>query len=223
MEHVALDRARVANARVVVGGYTGRDEEAVRHHIGELARIGVAPPEAVPEFYPIPEGSLTFSDEVEVDSGHTSGEVEPVLIRMNGELYLGLGSDHTDRQVEADVSVAASKAACPKPLSTTALRCSAKELDDLWDDIELGCEVDGVQYQRGWAASLRPLTETLALFEQRTGATEADLVLYGGTVPLLSGQFVCGDRWEMTLTTPQQKMELAYRTRVRASEGVTSG
>lgn len=221
MEQVALDRARVAQARIVVGGYTGRDEEAVRHHIDELARIGVAPPEAVPEFYPIPDGSLTFADEVEVDSGHTSGEVEPVLIRIAGQVYLGLGSDHTDRKVEADVSVAASKAACPKPLSGTALRCSTEELDQLWDHIELSCDVDGHRYQSGFAAGLRPLTETLALYESRTGATEADLVLYGGTVPLLSGEFVCGDHWEMTLTTPQQNVQLTYRTRVRAEEGVT--
>lgn len=223
MEQVVLDRARIAAARTVVGGYTGRDEEQVRHHIDELARIGVSPPDQVPEFYAMPANSLSFADELEVDSEHTSGEVEPVLIRLDGQLYLGLGSDHTDRKVEADVGVAASKLACPKPLSTAALRCTAHELDELWDSIALACRVDGTTYQSGRAADLRPVTETLALFEERIGAVDSDLVLYGGTVPLLTGEFIFGDHWEMTLQTPQHAVHLTYRIRVRTQQGATRG
>jgi len=223
MQLVELDRNRVARAPVVVGGYTGRDELAVRHHIDELARIGVAPPMNVPEFYPVPAGAVTFAAEVDVDTQHTSGEVEPVLLRLGGELYLTLGSDHTDRKAEADVGVAESKQRCPKPLSGQGLRCTAAELDTAWDEVRLSAHVDGRSYQAGHCAALRPLTETLCLYTERTGGTEDDLVLFGGTVPLLGHEFSYGEHWQMTLETTAHQLELTYSTRVRTTEGAIHG
>ncbi|MEE6295296.1 DUF2848 family protein [Georgenia wangjunii] len=224
MEHVELDRARLqsASTRVVVAGYTARDEAQVRHHIEELARIGVAPPANVPEYYPMPPGSVVFGDEVVVEGERTSGEVEPVLVRLDGEIYLAVGSDHTDREHEA-VSVAESKARCPKPLSTSALRLAPGELDEVWDVVELVATVDGAAYQAGSAHALRPLTETLRLLEERTGLSpHEDLVLFGGTVALVSGEFVYGERWHLGLRTPDQTLTLDYRTVVRTTEGATS-
>jgi len=36
---------------LIVAGWTGRDEAALRHHIEELAAIGVPRPSSVPVFY----------------------------------------------------------------------------------------------------------------------------------------------------------------------------
>lgn len=224
MEQVELnqERLRSTTTRVVVAGYTARDEAEVQHHIDELARIGVAPPASIPEFYPMPEGSVVFGDEVTVAGERTSGEVEPVLVRLDGVLYLAVGSDHTDRAHEA-VSVAESKELCPKPLGTIALRLAAGELESIWDDVELSATVDGAPYQVGFARTLRPLTETLRLYEERTGLSpDEDLVLFGGTVALVSGTFVYGERWHLALRTPQETLTLDYRTLVRTTEGVAS-
>src|ERR1700742_3311801 len=38
-------------AELIVAGWTGRDEAALRHHIEELAAIGVPRPSSVPVFY----------------------------------------------------------------------------------------------------------------------------------------------------------------------------
>jgi 4-hydroxyphenylacetate 3-monooxygenase len=78
------ERLAFGPVRLVIGGYTGRDEAAVRAHIDELAAIGVPPPAAVPDFYELPAGLLTTSATIEVGSGNTSGEAEPVLLRSGG-------------------------------------------------------------------------------------------------------------------------------------------
>ncbi|MBV8744353.1 MAG: DUF2848 family protein, partial [Xanthobacteraceae bacterium] len=49
-----LDRTDAVNLEpetLIVAGWTGRDEASLRHHIEELAAIGVARPSTVPVFY----------------------------------------------------------------------------------------------------------------------------------------------------------------------------
>lgn len=41
----------VTPERLIVAGYTARDEHAVAEHIAELAAIGVPEPASVPAFY----------------------------------------------------------------------------------------------------------------------------------------------------------------------------
>jgi len=101
--HLYLD-----SPRLVVAGYTGRDEATVKAHTQELAAIGIPPPDSVPCFYELDPSLLTTAPVIEVDSKHTSGEVEPVLIRHGGKYYLGIGSDHTDRDLQR-VDIEASK------------------------------------------------------------------------------------------------------------------
>jgi 4-hydroxyphenylacetate 3-monooxygenase len=200
-------------ARVVVAGYTGRDQAQVRAHIDELAEQGIAPPPSVPMFYPVPADLLTQEDEIDGGSATTSGEVEPVLVVQGEEVWLTIGSDHTDREIEKS-SVADSKAACPKPVARTALRTTLDELGSAWDDIEVTCAVDGVEYQSGTLAALLPLPHTLELLrrDEELAAAES-LVVLGGTLPLIGGQFVFGTRWEMTLHHDGDRIDLGYTVR----------
>ncbi|HEY1174989.1 MAG TPA: DUF2848 family protein, partial [Phytomonospora sp.] len=110
----------VVPTHLVVAGYTSRDQAAARHHIDELAAIGVPEPESIPAFYPLENELLTTGDAIDVDGAKTSGEVEPVLIRANGTYYLTVGSDHTDREMET-VGIQLAKAACPKPIADTVI------------------------------------------------------------------------------------------------------
>jgi Protein of unknown function (DUF2848) len=196
---------RLTGFDLVVAGYTGRDEGSVRKHIDELAAIGVPPPESVPAFYPLDAALATQAPEVTVAGRNTSGEVEPVLIRAGGRLYLGVGSDHTDRDIERD-SVAASKAACPKPVAAQVVALPVDgdgtvTLD--WDTIAARCTVDGAVYQQGTLDALRVPTDVLALLDTSGGGPgEGDLVMFCGTLPLIDGEFVAGREWTLSLTLP---------------------
>jgi 4-hydroxyphenylacetate 3-monooxygenase len=116
------------------------------------------------------------------------------LIRAGGHLYLGVGSDHTDRDVERD-SVADSKAACPKPIGRTIVPLP-DSID--WDAVAARCEVDGRLYQEGTLRAIRIPTDVLALFEAAVGPV-GDVVMFGGTLTLIGGEFVPGASWTMSL------------------------
>src|SRR5882762_4217023 len=111
-----------------------RTAAAVQHHIDELAALGVPAPSTVPLFYRVAGQQLTQGAAIEVVGEGSSGEVEPVLIAMADGLWLGIGSDHTDRAAEA-YSVALSKQLCPKPLGDALWRF--EELAGHWDALVL--------------------------------------------------------------------------------------
>src|SRR6185295_19149268 len=107
---LAIDQA-------VIAGWTGRDPVARDKHIAELEAIGIARPVTTPIYYRCCARRLTTEDAIEVCGGDSSGEVEFVLIGWQGRTFVGLGSDHTDRKVEA-YSVTVSKQMCDKPVAS---------------------------------------------------------------------------------------------------------
>jgi hypothetical protein len=60
-------------ATLVVAGWTGRDEAALRHHIEELAAIGVPRPSSVPVFYRNATLNVTQTSRLQVLGPDTSG------------------------------------------------------------------------------------------------------------------------------------------------------
>lgn len=192
--------------RVVVAGYTGRDEASVRAHIDELAAIGIPPPPTVPMFYDMPPDLVTTADVVDVAGAMTSGEIEPVLVRTDGRWYLGVGSDHTDRDLERE-DIATAKARCPKPLGSTLLPLpgdpATGAFDARWDAASARAEADGVAYQDGVVAALRPPSDLLPrLFTELEDVAEGDLVVFTGTLPLIGGEFRAAASWRLELTVP---------------------
>lgn len=196
------DELDVAPTRLIIAGYTARDRAAVLRHIDELAEIGVAPPATVPAFYDLDPALLSTELVVEVPGDNTSGEVEPVLIRADGRFYLGVGSDHTDRTRERD-DVAASKAACPKPIGPT-VAALPEDLDGFdWDRVVAASTADGATYQSATLAELlRPadiLDRMRTAVSDPVVADDEDFVLFGGTTPLLGGRFIPASRWTLSL------------------------
>src|SRR5215213_8743270 len=94
---------------LVIAGWTGRNVAALEHHIKELEAIGVARPKSVPVFYRVAASLLTTEPEIEV-----MGE-------RSGGMWIGVGSDHTDRKVET-IGVTLSKQMCAKPVSARLWR-----------------------------------------------------------------------------------------------------
>lgn len=170
--------------RLIVAGWAGRDLAAVQHHIDELAAIGVAPPSQVPLFYQVSANQIIQSVSVSALGTESSGEVEPLLVRSSGQLFVGLGSDHTDRKTET-WSVAHSKQICPKPVAPTLWPWN--EVAPHWDEVRLSSWIresdkqDWVLYQDGKVSGLRNPLDLAEL----SGQTEADLVMLCGTIPVI--------------------------------------
>ncbi|NMI01450.1 DUF2848 family protein [Pseudonocardia acidicola] len=211
------EQLTVTPQRLVVAGYTGRDEAAVKAHIDELAHIGVPPPPTVPAFYDLDPALLTTAAVVEVDGAETSGEVEPVLVRHAGRFHLAVGSDHTDRRLERE-DIPRSKAACPKPLSRIVVALPEDLSEIRWDDIAAQSSVDDTPYQRGTLAALRTPADLLPRLTAVLGEIDGDLVVFGGTFPLLTGEFVHGTRWRLEMTLPDgTTLSHTYETKQRSA------
>jgi Protein of unknown function (DUF2848) len=162
---LTLQNSGAAMARAVgiddaiVAGWTGRDAAAVEKHITELEALGVKRPATTPIFYRVAAARLTTATEIEVAGAHSGGEVEFVLLQHGGRMWVGAGSDHTDREVET-YGVTVSKQMCDKPVAPVFWA-----FDDVaphWDRLTLRAHVieNGERkiYQEGpVAAMLKPL------------------------------------------------------------------
>ena len=209
------EQLRLCPDRLVVAGYTARVEVSVARHIEELAAIGVPEPPTVPMFYELDPALLTTDSRIEVAGTATSGEVEPVLIRHRGSYFLGVGSDHTDRALERQ-DIAAAKAACPKPLASTVFEIGRNLSFPAWEQLEARSDVDGNPYQSGSVAALRHPAELLDRMTSTLPDASGDLVVFCGTLALLSGEFVPGDTWSLSLQLAGAvQLNHTYTTAVR--------
>ena len=154
----------------MIAGWTGRDPVARDKHIAELEAIGIARPATTPIYYRVAARRLTTADSIEVCGGNSSGEVEFVLIGWQGRIFVGLGSDHTDRKVET-YSVTVSKQMCDKPIAPVLW-----ELEDVighWDRMILRAYawIDGtrVLYQEGTLDACCRVEELIQRLLRRQG------------------------------------------------------
>lgn len=195
------DRMEVSPRDLIIAGWTGRDEAALRHHIEELAALGVPRPSSVPVFYRVAAHNLTQAGRIEVLGPDSSGEVEPVVFAIDNDLWLTVGSDHTDRKAEA-LGIALSKQLCAKPVATQMWPLD--EVADHWDEIRLKswAVIDGVHvlYQDGPLARMRhPFELTLLCSGHRTLAPGT--AMFCGTLPAIGG-IRPATRFEMEMTDP---------------------
>lgn len=185
-------KASIDIQRGIIAGWTGRNADAVNHHIAELQEIGVPPPSTVPLFYRVSASLFTTDEMIETVDATSSGEAEPVLVDDGTRLYLGLGSDHTDRSLETH-SVALSKQICAKPVAPVLWPFDevAGHLDEIHirSFIRDDASAEWVPYQDGKLASIRPLGELVASSPAASGALRlnAGTAMMCGTFAVLSG------------------------------------
>ncbi len=114
------------------------------------------PPSSVPVYYRAAAATLTQAPRLEVLGPDSSGEAEPVIVSLADGLWLGLGSDHTDRKAET-VGIALSKQLCGKPSAPACGRLD--EVAPHWDDLVLRAYAtiagERVLYQEGRLTALR--------------------------------------------------------------------
>jgi len=150
-----------------------------------------------------------LEDSIEVCGNDSSGEVEFVLIGWQGRIFVGCGSDHTDRKVES-YSVTVSKQMCDKSIAPELW-----ELEDVighWDRMILRAFawIDGkrVLYQEGTLDAMLPVKELLA-----RGFVDGKLpdgcAMYGGTFAAMGG-IRPADRFEYELEDPVLKRVIRH-------------
>jgi Protein of unknown function (DUF2848) len=203
------EKAREASFEtLIVAGWTGRDTAALEHHIEELAKIGVPRPSSVPVFYRTSVNGLTQTGRLEVLGPDTSAEVEPVLFGFEDGMWLGLGSDHTDRKAEA-MGIALSKQLCGKPVGAHLWRYA--EVADHWDRLTVRswATIGGkrVLYQEGALAGMRTPEDLLQRYGVKTLAPGA--AMFCGTVGAIGGIRPAA-RFEMELEDPVRKRKLSH-------------
>jgi hypothetical protein len=187
---------------LVMTGWAGRDRRALQAHIDELAELGVSPPGEVPCFYRVAANQVTTGSLIQVVGDGTSGEVEFVIVSQGGELWIGSGSDETDRRLEAH-SVAASKQICAKSIAPTLWRYS--DVAGHWDELRLRSWItaQGVRrlYQDRPVSDLLPPDDLIRRFSGAHESLPSGTVLFGGTCQVI-GRIGGGSRFEYELEDP---------------------
>ena len=197
--------AEVGVSQLVIAGWTGRDEAALRKHIKELEEIGVKPPKTTPIFYRVSADLLTQEAKIQVSGPDTSGEVEFVLVQKADGLWVHVGSDHTDRKAET-VGVSLSKQLCRKPISADSWRYD--DVKPHWEKLVLRAWSDGELYQEGPVSAMRAPEDLLGRYPLKPGMAMVcgTLAAKGGIRP--------AKVFRMELEDPVRKRSLKHEYRI---------
>jgi hypothetical protein len=206
---------------VVIAGWTGRNVEALEKHIVELEELGVPRPSSVPCFYRVATESFTNGENLQFLGDKSSGEVEFILIGTDEGMLIGVGSDHTDREVET-YSVAVSKQMCAKPVSTSVWRYN--EVKDHFDDLLLRAWAteDGEKklYQDGGVIAMRPPEELIGLYLPGETELPAGMAMYCGTLAAIGGIRPAG-RFDVEIEDPVLGRKISYGYSVNSLPVIT--
>lgn len=198
--------------RMINAGFTGRDREEVKHHLSELSAKGVTVPDETPVMYPVLPRALTTDTEIEVYGSETSPEIEYVLlVDEDNRIYVGIGSDHTDRNLELH-DIPRAKQVCPNLMSPYVWDLA--DVKEHWDDLVMKCTVqkNGEQmlYQEGKLGLLMSPDELTRLVSERVKGDLAGTVIYSGTVKMETDGFVYADTCTCELVDPELERSLGF-------------
>jgi hypothetical protein len=139
----------------------------------------------------------------------SSGEVEPVVVATADGLWIGIGSDHTDRKAEA-AGIALSKQLCGKPIGRQLWFYA--DVEGHWDDLVLRswAAIDGtrVLYQESAVSSLRTPRDLIRKFAS-ADTLPPGMLMFCGT-PGAIGGIRPAARFEMELHDPVLNRSLTH-------------
>ena len=206
---------------LVIAGWTGRDVEALEKHIVELEELGVPRPSSVPCFYRVGAENFTNGEELQFLGDTSSGEVEFILVGTDEGMLIGVGSDHTDREVET-YSVPVSKQMCVKPVSKDVWRYD--DVKDHFDDLLLRAWAtengEKKLYQDGGVTAMRPPEELIGLYLPGQTALPAGMAMYCGTLAAIGG-IRPADRFDVEIEDPVRGTKISYGYNVNTLPVVT--
>ncbi len=206
------ETAQFSIGEAVIAGWTGRDAEAVEKHIRELEKLGIQRPASTPIFYRVAAARLTTAGQIQVVGEESSGEVEVILVQQSGQLWVGVGSDHTDREVET-YGVTVSKQVCDKPVAPVLWPYA--EVAEHWDQMILRSYVGNKKelYQEGPVAKMLPPTDLIARYTDSDSLSDGTL-MFGGTLATL-GEVQPSERFELELEDPVLNRRITHGYDIR--------
>jgi hypothetical protein len=202
--------------RMVNAGYTARDQEGVRRHIEELKEKGIPAPDEVPTLYPVASYLIKTGGVLEVVEEDNSGEAEFVLLIEEGRMYVGAGSDHTDRALEA-ASILKAKQMCPNVMSPVVW--PYEDVAAVWNEMVLRSWVvrDGrsILYQEAALSAFMGVDDLLAFVKGRVKDGDLEnMIIFSGTVSAIGGAMLPGEGFEVELFNPASGDSLWCKYRV---------
>jgi hypothetical protein len=188
-------------SRMFNGGLAGSNPKEVEKHIEELAEIGIPPSKFIPTLYAVGAHLLTTDQHIQVHGDKTGGEVEYVLLWHEDDIYVTVGSDHTDLWLERHSSPKA-KNVCQNIIPPVVWRY--EDVRDHFDALELESfvRIDGEwrDYQRDKVISLLQPSYWIDRLLDRVDGSQG-LVFFSGTIPAL-GSLLHGDAYRVRLQDP---------------------
>jgi hypothetical protein len=157
----------------------------------------------------VADQTVTQASRLVVLGPDSSGEVEPVVVAMADGLWVGIGSDHTDRKAEAS-GIALSKQLCGKPVGTQLW--SYADVEGHWDQLSIRswATINGERalYQDSSVSSLRTPRDLIQR-QNGTDALPAGTLMFCGT-PGAIGGIRPATRFEMELRDPVLNRSLTH-------------
>lgn len=191
--------------KLLLAGYTFRDQKEVREHLEEEKKGGITGSAEFPRFGPKLRDRITTSDRIEVlPDIKTSGEAEFALLIDGNDIYIGIGSDHSDRDTEKyDMFI--SKQMCPCVISKKVWRY--EDVKGHWDDIIKRAWVKNKgQRQLYQEIKLGKFMKPEEILDKAKQHIEGDLsgtVIYGGTEAAIGGEIIYSPYFEAELVDEQ--------------------
>jgi len=167
----------------------------------ELRKSGINVGHEFPIFWPKTPDRVTTSSRFEVlPKTVSSGEVEFALLVDKGTIYVGIGSDHTDRGIQKTDLVAAKEIYYNVLASKVWLY---EEVKEYWDELVMRSWVkeDGKRelYQEGKLVEILKPETILEEVKLCVGNNLNGLVVFSGTFPTLSGKLSYSSYFEVEL------------------------
>ena len=192
------------------GGYAGTNQELVREHIEELAKLGVPAPTTTPTLYPLSHYLATTRDRVQVQHGETSGEIEYAMIWFGGKRYVTVVSDHTDRNLE-NFSVPKSKQASPDVFASEVWDWD--EVKDHFGELILECYItkDGKRelYQQAPCKAMLLPDQWTENFKKVGVGQDGDIFI-SGTINTVNKTLIFGDKYEISISDPILNRKISH-------------
>lgn len=182
--------------KLVNGARSARDTDTVRKHMEELRKTGIAVSDEFPIFYPKTADRITTGSRLEVlPDSSTSGEVEYVLLLDGDDIYVTVGSDHTDRELQK-TSLVAAKQIYYNVFAPKVWRY--ENVKEYWDDLIMRSwvEKDGRRqlYQEGKLAEIMEPERLIEEVKLRVVGNLNGTVIFSGTLPTIGGE-LCYSPW----------------------------
>lgn len=200
--------------KMVLTGRTSRDPKEVKKHLDELRKAGAnlsESKEVVVYHEKVPE-RITIGERFEVLEGSkTSGEVEYVLLLDKGNIYVGLGSDHTDREL-VNYSSTVAKQIYPTVIAPNIWRF--EDVQDNWDEIIMRSWVfeNGKRelYQEGKLGEMLRPEDIMEKVRAKVSGDMDGMIILGGTFATIKGEISFSSTFEMELFDPHFKRSIKH-------------